>query len=217
MTRDFVRARFVEHPLDQRRADPEPDPEVADLPPGVRGDHSLNLGVAPPDAPLKAAAVLVPLVDRVNGLYVLLTQRTSNLANHAGQVAFPGGRRDPGDRDAVAAALREAEEEVGLPPDYVDVIGRLDTYITGTRYEITPVVGLVRAPYPMRPNPDEVDEVFEVPLDFILDPAHHQRHTMEIKGRLRCFFAINYRERYIWGATAGMLVNLAEVLRPPPE
>jgi 8-oxo-dGTP pyrophosphatase MutT (NUDIX family) len=182
------------------------------LPPGVRGDFSVMPGTEPPPQPLILAAVLVPLVKREAELTVMLTQRTQHLTDHAGQVAFPGGRIEPSDPDPIHAALREADEEVGLPGDHVSVIGRLDTYITGTGYEITPVVGLVRAPYPVRMDPHEVADVFEVPLAFILDPVNHERHSREFKGRVRSFFVLPYPGRYIWGATAGMLVNLAEVL-----
>lgn len=183
------------------------------LPPGVRGDFSLEPGnEAPPASELTPAAVLVPLVKREPELTVLLTQRTTHLQAHAGQVAFPGGRIETSDPDPVHAALREAEEEVGLPADHVCVIGRLDTYITGTGYEITPVVGLVRAPYPQRLDPHEVADVFEVPLAFVLDTRNHERHSREFRGRIRSFFVLPYPGRYIWGATAGMLVNLAEVL-----
>ena len=182
------------------------------LPAGVRGDHSLMPGGEAPAPRLTLAAVLVPLVRREAELTVLLTQRTAHLNDHAGQVAFPGGRIEQSDRDPVHAALRETDEEVGVPAEYVNVIGRLDTYITGTGYEITPVVGLVRVPYPMRPDPHEVADVFEVPLSFILDPRNHERHSREVKGRIRSFYVLPYPGRYIWGATAGMLVNLAEVL-----
>jgi 8-oxo-dGTP pyrophosphatase MutT (NUDIX family) len=178
----------------------------------MRGDHSLVPGGAPPAAALTPAAVLVPLVMRTEGLTVLLTQRTQHLAAHAGQISFPGGRQEESDLDSVEAALRETEEEVGLPRDYVEVIGRLDTYITSTGFEVTPVVALVRAPYPSTPDPFEVAEIFEVPLDFIVDPKNHQRHSRELKGRMRTFYVVPYQQRYIWGATAGMLVNLAEVL-----
>jgi 8-oxo-dGTP pyrophosphatase MutT (NUDIX family) len=201
-----VAARFAGLPAGLRGSDPA-------VLAAVRGDHSLTPGLQPL-AQLTPAAVLVPLVDRPEGLQVLLTQRTAHLAAHAGQISFPGGRIEPADPDAVGAALRETEEEVGLPPDYVEVIGRLDTYVTGTGFEITPIVGLVRAPYPMRPDPFEVAEVFEVPLAFVLDPANHHRHSREWQGRTRSFFVLPYENRYIWGATAGMLVNLAEVLRP---
>jgi len=183
------------------------------LPPGIRGDFSMQPGTeAPPVSELTPAAVLVPLVQRETEITVLLTLRTPHLQAHGGQVAFPGGRIEASDRDPVHAALREAEEEVGLPGDHVSVIGRLDTYITGTGYEITPVVGLVRAPYPARPDPHEVADIFEVPLAFVLDARNHERHSREFKGRIRSFFVLPYPGRYIWGATAGMLVNLAEVL-----
>jgi 8-oxo-dGTP pyrophosphatase MutT (NUDIX family) len=178
----------------------------------MRGDHSLVPGGAPPATALTPAAVLVPLVMRPDELTVLLTQRTAHLAAHAGQISFPGGSVEPSDADSIAAALRETEEEVGLPRDHIEVIGRLDTYLTSTGFEITPVVALVRAPYPMKPDPFEVDEVFEVPLAFIVDPANRQRRTREYKGRMRTFFVFPYQQRYIWGATAGMLVNLVEIL-----
>jgi len=177
----------------------------------TRGDHDLNPDLRP-DGPLRPAAVLVPLVDRADGLTVLLTERTAHLHAHAGQISFPGGAFEPGDADAVAAALRETEEEVGLAPEQVEVVGRLDTYVTRTGFEVTPVVGLVRPPVLLRPDPFEVADVFEVPLDFILDPARPARHSLEFLGRPRFFYAFPYENRYIWGATAGMLYNLQEVL-----
>jgi 8-oxo-dGTP pyrophosphatase MutT (NUDIX family) len=158
------------------------------------------------------AAVLVPLVDRPQGWTVLLTLRAADLADHAGQVSFPGGRIEPEDPDAIRAALREAEEEIALPRNHVEVVGRLDTWLTGTGFEITPIVGLVRPPDALAPDPVEVAEVFEVPLDFVLDPRNHERRPREIRGEQRFFFVIPYQHRNIWGATAGMLVNLAEVL-----
>jgi 8-oxo-dGTP pyrophosphatase MutT (NUDIX family) len=177
---------------------------------GVRGDHTLS-GGEPPER-LVRAAVLIGLADRPDGLSVLLTQRTQHLTDHAGQISLPGGRVEPSDPDPVFAALREAEEEIGLPPGQVEVIGRLDTYITGTGFEITPVVGLVRVPFEERLDTFEVAELFEVPLAFIVDRANHQRHTRELRGRVRGFYVLPYENRYIWGATAAMLVNLAEVL-----
>jgi len=176
----------------------------------ARGDHDLS-GTEPP-AQRVAAAVLIGLIEHPSGLTVLLTQRTAHLADHAGQIALPGGRIEPTDPDHVFAALREAEEEVGLLPRQVEIVGRLDTYITGTGFEITPVVGLVRPPLVLALDTFEVAEAFEVPLAFILDPANHQRRTRELHGQTRGFYVLPYDNRYIWGATAAMLVNLAEVL-----
>jgi 8-oxo-dGTP pyrophosphatase MutT (NUDIX family) len=144
---------------------------------------------------------------------VLLTQRTEHLNDHAGQVAFPGGRVEPEDPSIEAAALREAEEEVGLPPERVDVVGQLDIYITRTGYEVTPVVGIVSPPFPVKPDPFEVADVFEVPLSFIIDPSNHERGQRMYKGVPRQFYVLPFEDRFIWGATAGMLVNLSEVLR----
>jgi len=165
-----------------------------------------------PSTALRPAAVLVPLVDHAGGMSVLLTQRTAHLSAHAGQISFPGGSIEEHDADAVAAALRETEEEVGLARDRVSVIGRLDTYVTGTGFEITPVVGIVAPPYKMAIDPFEVAEAFEVPLAFILDRRNHQRVERESAGQRRCFFVLPFEGRNIWGATAGILVNLAEVL-----
>jgi 8-oxo-dGTP pyrophosphatase MutT (NUDIX family) len=208
LTCDFVRSRFAEQvPVGRRGSN-----LAATY--GSRGDHLLTPGALPPSDGLTGAAVLVPLVDHPTGLTVLLTQRTANLADHGGQISFPGGRIEPTDEHPVAAALREAEEEVGLPASHVEVVGRLDTYVTGTGFEVIPVVAFVRVPYPLRPDPSEVAEVFEVPLDFLVDPANLQRGSREWRGATRFFFALPYETRYIWGATAGMLVNLAEVLAP---
>lgn len=176
--------------------------------PGQRGDETLW----PTEKPRRPAAVLVPLLMRAEGLHVLLTQRTPHLSSHAGQVAFPGGRTEEHDFDAVATALRETEEEVGLPRSHIEVVGRLDLFLTGTGFSITPVVGLVAVPYPLHPDPSEVADAFEVPLDFILDENNRERRSAERNGRLRHFFVYPYAGREIWGATAAMLVNLAEVL-----
>jgi 8-oxo-dGTP pyrophosphatase MutT (NUDIX family) len=175
-------------------------------------DRALNPGFTPPSTALRPAAVLVPLVDHPHGMAVLLTLRTPHLSAHAGQISFPGGRIEADDADAAAAALRETEEEVGLPRDRVSVIGRLDNYVTGTGFEIAPFVGVVAPPVTIAIDPFEVAEAFEVPLAFILDPRNHQRVERESAGRRRAFFVLPYAGRNIWGATAGILVNLAEVL-----
>jgi 8-oxo-dGTP pyrophosphatase MutT (NUDIX family) len=177
----------------------------------TRGDHDLTPAIRP-HPPLKPAAVLVGLVDWPQGMTVLLTERTQHLADHAGQISFPGGRIEPQDEGPEDAALRETEEEIGLPRDQIDLIGRLDTYETSTGYEVVPVVGLVRPPFVLLPDPHEVADVFEVPLAFILDPANHEKRSREWQGGTRHFFVLPYQQRYIWGATAGMLVNLAQVL-----
>lgn len=181
----------------------------AGLPP--RGDHDLNPGMPRRDA-LRPAAVLVPLVDHAEELTVLLTQRTEHLTVHAGQISFPGGRIDPEDAGAVDAALRETEEEVGVPRDRVEIVAQLDDYETRTGFRITPVVGLIRPPYPVDPDPFEVADVFEVPLSFVLHKENHRRLSRVYEGVERHFYVLPYKDRYIWGATAGMLVHLSEIL-----
>lgn len=173
--------------------------------PELRGEPAFT------QRPMAAAAVLLPLVQRQEGLTMLLTQRSEQLSSHSGQIAFPGGRTDPEDPDAVATALREAWEEVGLAPQHAQVLGSLPVYTTGSAYNVTPVVALV-PPQPLAPNPQEVAQVFEVPLAFILNPANHQRHRLFWQGREREWFAMPYNdpqgaEHFIWGATAGMLRN----------
>ena len=177
-----------------------------------RGDHDLNPGMAPGTV-MREAAVLVPLVDRPKGLTVMLTQRTDHLDHHPGQISFPGGGIEPEDTSAEDAALREAEEEVGLERKHVQVVGRLDQYITRTGFSVTPVVGLVEPVYTVSPDPFEVADVFEVPLNFLLDPENHRRESRTYKGVKREFYAMPYGDYYIWGATAGMLRNLYDVLK----
>jgi 8-oxo-dGTP pyrophosphatase MutT (NUDIX family) len=178
-----------------------------------RGDHDLNPGMQP-DRALTAAAVLVPLIDRADGLTVLLTRRAEHLHDHAGQVSFPGGRVEPEDHDAAAAALREAREEVGLDPQRVNLVGRLDTYVTRTGFEVIPWVGLVMPPIALAPDPFEVADVFEVPLGFFLDAGNRRTESRVWQGQERFFYVYPWPGYHIWGATAGMLSNLAEVLRP---
>ena len=183
------------------------DPTAA----GARGDLDLN-----PDlwqrAGVKAtkpAAVLVPVIDRSEPT-VLLTLRTAELASHAGQVAFPGGKIDPGDQSPAAAALREAEEETGLAPSLVEPIGYLDLYLTFSGFRILPTVARVMPDFTLVLNPREVTETFEVPLAFLMMPENHQRKTRDWNGIAREYYAIAFENRYIWGITAGILRNLYE-------
>jgi 8-oxo-dGTP pyrophosphatase MutT (NUDIX family) len=165
--------------------------------------------------------VLVPIVDRgaqgAAGLTVLLTVRAPHLKMHSGQVSFPGGRVDARDASPEEAALREAHEEIGLDTGRVELLGRLPDYRTGTGYRITPVVGIVSAPFEAKPDPGEVSEVFEVPLALVLDPANHRRDSREWQGRVRHFFVIPHERHYIWGATAGMLVNFYRFVAQEPR
>jgi 8-oxo-dGTP pyrophosphatase MutT (NUDIX family) len=167
------------------------------------------------------ASVLVPLVQRDEGLAVLLTQRTDHLTDHPGQVSFPGGRAEPEDADAVATALREAHEEIGLQPDQIDVIGQLPTYTTGTGFIVTPVIGLVQPDFSIQIDPFEVADVFEVPLSFLMNPANHRWHVVEVGGSKREFLSMPWvgvdvagqpRRYFVWGATAAMLRNLYRFL-----
>jgi 8-oxo-dGTP pyrophosphatase MutT (NUDIX family) len=166
----------------------------------------------------RSAAVLVPLVAREAGLTVLLTQRADHLNDHAGQISFPGGRREPFDRDATATALREAKEEIGLSDERVEVLGALPDYLTGTGFCVTPVVGIVHPPFTVQADTLEVAEIFEVPLAFLMNPANHQVRVFRWEGGERRFFAMPYpngdvgAHYFIWGATAGMLRNLYRFL-----
>jgi 8-oxo-dGTP pyrophosphatase MutT (NUDIX family) len=168
-----------------------------------------------------AAAVLIPLMMRADGLHVLLTRRTEHLRDHAGQISFPGGRSEPTDHDAADTALREAEEEVGLPRSQVEVLGRLPDYITVTGFIVTPVVALVQPPLQLALDSGEVAEAFEVPLAFLMTPAHHHRHVFSFEGGERQFLSMlwrgvgadgSQRDDFIWGATAAMLRNLYRCL-----
>jgi 8-oxo-dGTP pyrophosphatase MutT (NUDIX family) len=173
-------------------------------------------GPRPAAGTLKPAAVLVPIIDRgletPAGLTVLFTRRAAHLKDHSGQVSFPGGRVAVEDPSPEATALREAREEIGLDPRRVDLLGRMPEYHTRTGFRITPVVGIVALPFELQADANEVDEIFEVPLAFLLDPANYQRQSREWQGELRWFYAVPYQGHYIWGATAGMLVNLSRHL-----
>jgi 8-oxo-dGTP pyrophosphatase MutT (NUDIX family) len=180
----------------------------------ARGDHDLNPGAVMADegGSVTRAAVLVPIIKREPQASMLLTQRNTGLSSHAGQVAFPGGKFDHDDRDATACALREAFEETGLAAHFVRPIGYLDPYHTRTGFRVIPVVALVETGFELSPAPQEVDAVFEVPLAFLMDPRHHRRETRTWQGSERHFYAMPWGERYIWGATAGMIRNLYERL-----
>ena len=177
-------------------------------------DDRWRLGTDPP----RAAAVLVPLVMRSAGVSVLLTERTAHLSSHAGQVAFPGGRTEPSDASAVATALRETEEEIGLSRRHVEILGQMPQYLTGSGFTVTPVVGLVEADHQLTLDDNEVAESFEVPLAFLMDPVNHQRRVYRWDdGAERSFFAMPWcredgREHFIWGVTAAMLRNLYRFL-----
>lgn len=175
----------------------------------VRSDFDLNPGASRwTPGPLKPAAVLIPVIADAEGARVLLTRRADSLAKHTGQVAFPGGRLDPGET-AVEAALREAQEEVDLDPAAVTVLGLSDAYETGTGYLITPVVGWIDALPPLTASPAEVAEIFQTPWDFLMDPANHSRDHLEAPaGVKRWFWAMTWNEQYIWGATAGIIRGL---------
>ncbi len=185
-------------------------------PPAWQPEMNNDMRIALLDAPPRPAAVLVPLVQRAQGLNVLLTQRTAHLHDHAGQISFPGGRMEESDVTATHTALRETHEEIGLEPAAVDVIGRLPEYVVATGYRVTPVVGVIEHDFALRLDEFEVAEVFEVPLAFLMDPANHERRAITIDGSHRTFYAMPFlgRRRYfIWGATAAMLRNLYHFLR----
>ncbi len=207
-----LRARFAPTLRALAHAGEDGDGETAWMPEFTGDGQRLS------ERPVRRAAVLVPLLRRPEGLAVLLTRRTDHLNDHAGQVSFPGGRTDPEDADAIATALREAREEVGLQADEIEVIGVLPTYTTVTAYEVTPVVALLDPPRALALDAFEVAEVFEVPLAFLMDPANHRRHAVEFQGIARRFLSMPWgadaagESYFIWGATAAMLRNLYRFL-----
>lgn len=186
-----------------------PEPPASEE--SVSGDHWLNPGYVPPaGARYKEAAVLIPVVARQPQAAVILTLRTASLRDHSGQIAFPGGKIGPEDGGPAATALREAEEEIGLPPSSVGVIGYLPAYLTGTGFRVVPVVGRVEADHPLAVNPEEVDAAFEVPLSFLMSPENHRIGSREFRGIMRQFYEMPFGDRYIWGATAGIIRALYE-------
>jgi 8-oxo-dGTP pyrophosphatase MutT (NUDIX family) len=176
-----------------------------------KGDHELNQEMKALWAvrPIRPAAVLVPVVDRAEPT-VLLTQRAIHLPQHPGQISFPGGKIEPSDDTPLAAALREAEEEVGLEPSVIDPIGYLDLYMTTQGFRIVPLLARIAPDYRLTLNPSEVDEAFEVPLQFLMEPGNHQKHSRDWEGIKRYYFEIPFEHRKIWGVTAGILRNLYE-------
>lgn len=164
------------------------------------------------DEELMPAAVLFPIVLRDGEPTVLLTQRTAHLKDHPGQISFPGGRREPADPSPVHTALREAAEEIGLAATHIEIAGYLPEYLTSTGFRVTPVVAMVTPPFQLELDTFEVAEAFEVPLAFLLDPANHQQHSLHYRGKLRHYYAMPYRERFIWGATAGIIMSLYRAL-----
>jgi len=207
---ELVRHALVDDPM-------RPSQEMSGL-----GDALLNPSFGPVLAGmrLKDAAVLVPIVAHSGGAGVILTERTAHLSSHAGQVAFPGGKIDPDDSGPVAAALREAEEEIGLDPVHVIPLGCLAPYASGSGYRIVPVIGLVRPGAPLDANPGEVADVFEVPLSFLMNGANHRIGSRVWQGQTRYFYEMPYGDRYIWGVTAGIIRQIYErtygVGAPPP-
>lgn len=186
------------------------------LGPGERSDFDLHPhgrpGYVAAERRLKPAGVLVPIVNRADGPTILLTQRTAHLKKHAGQISFPGGGWEEQDPHLEATALRETEEEIGLHPRHIEVLGQLSLYETSTAYGVTPVVGWVEPPFDLTVDPFEVAEAFEVPLAWIMQRENHQQESRVRDGRRRHYYVLPYEGRFIWGATAGMLVNLVDVL-----
>jgi len=177
-------------------------------------DHDIwHQYTIPPEQKVRHAAVLVPLIERSDGVHVLLTQRTAHLNGHAGQISFPGGQVEAGDRHSQDTALRETEEEIGMPRAQVTVLGELPPYEMHSGFRIAPVIGWIRPPYPVKADPFEVQDIFEAPLAHFLDPSNYQRRGYFMDGVDRRYLAVPYRGRYIWGATAGMLYLFHQLWR----
>jgi 8-oxo-dGTP pyrophosphatase MutT (NUDIX family) len=199
--------RWTREAIAERLAGPPPAHDPRDL-------HVIRLAEG---ARVTEAAVMVPIVCRGSELHLMLTQRTAHLADHAGQISFPGGRVEPEDRDREETALREMEEEVGLPRSRVAVLGRLPGYEIPSGFRITPIVGWIEPPFELKPDPFEVAAVFEAPLAHFLDPDRYLRREYHFRGRHRHYLAIPYEGRYIWGATAAMLHSFARLLLGGPR
>lgn len=203
--------RTVDGQLDRLRAVLDP---VSSRPtPPRRGDGDLNAMPSPTGRSLKPAAVLAPLIIREDQLFVVFTRRADHLQAHAGQISFPGGRQNVGRESLSECALRETEEEIGVPPSSVQLLGRFESYETVTGYDVTPYVGLISGQPEFTIDAGEVAEVFETPFDFLMDSANHKLEEAEFRGGLRRYYAMPYKSRYIWGATAGMLKALYDRLK----
>ena len=210
-----IEERTPEPAVASSRLDPHWLRQRFSQPPAWSPEFSDEQSLSDTDSSLVPASVLVPLVARADELRLLLTQRTAHLNDHAGQISFPGGRVDPEDQDAIATALRETEEEIGLHRRHVEVIGVLPEYVTGTGFKVTPVVALVHPPFELTADEFEVAEIFEVPMSFLMDGANHQRRSAVFPSRpgRRSFYAMPFGDYFIWGATAAMLRNLYHFLR----
>lgn len=200
----FAPATFFARAATRLDASPEP----ADA--GRDGDHTLNPGFVYDEGDYRDAAVLIPVVAREPEVSLILTERTTHLSAHAGQIAFPGGKIDPTDAGPAEAAIREAHEEIGLLPGLIEPIGYLRAYYTRTGYRIVPVIGKVDPQHILTINPNEVQSAFEVPLAFLMDPQNHHQGSREFRGTIRHFYEMPYEGRYIWGITAGIIRGLYE-------
>ena len=199
--------------MDAARINPGSIRRALAAPPSRSSDFDLD-PETPPKRRLRPASVLAPLVERGSGLNVVLTRRNARLKHHPGQIAFPGGKQDAGDATPLAAALREAREEIGLSPERVEILGAFDGHDTVTDFAVTPFVGLVRGAFTPVIDRSEVEEAFEVPLSYLLDPANMRRHGRRWGGRWREYYAVPYGPYYIWGATARMLKSLSDRMGP---
>jgi 8-oxo-dGTP pyrophosphatase MutT (NUDIX family) len=212
---DISSAEFFDRARARLRFEVPPGLNDANIIP-ISGDpgNDRMLEIIAQERPIRPAAVLIPIVDHAEPT-VLLTQRAAHLNDHAGQISFPGGKIDATDASPLDAALREAEEEIGLSREFIDPIGYLDLYATGFGFRILPTLARIRPGFKLRINETEVDDAFEVPLAFLMNPANHQLHAKEFRGLERHYYAMPFAERYIWGATAGILRVLYERIYLP--